>query len=245
MQIIVHADDLGMSEATNEAIVEALRCGWCTSASLLANGPAFDHALRLLRAGLPDADVGIHLNLSAFAPLCPALLSSDLLDAAGHLGPAGRHARRHHLPGIRAEWRAQIARVRGAGIQPGHLDSHQHLHWQPLLRRALHDLAREAGIPCVRGLGGYRPGVDPIRSGLQRLRSRRHALSIWRAGLRSTEGFVSVPVFREIGPSLRLSSLEIMTHPGANPPEEQGWLESPWWRGLPYPVRRISWRQLS
>jgi hypothetical protein len=90
------------------------------AASLLANGPAFDHALRLLRAGLPDADVGIHLNLSALAPLCLALLSPDLLDAAGHLSPAGRHARRHLLQPFQRLGREQVGLQHHLGADPGH-----------------------------------------------------------------------------------------------------------------------------
>ncbi|MFH1919983.1 MAG: ChbG/HpnK family deacetylase [Planctomycetota bacterium] len=44
-QIIISADDLGICESTNHAIEEAFRRGILTSTSLMASGPAFEHAV--------------------------------------------------------------------------------------------------------------------------------------------------------------------------------------------------------
>ena len=41
-QLIINGDDLGVCEATNLAIAEAFTNGILTSASLMANGPAFE-----------------------------------------------------------------------------------------------------------------------------------------------------------------------------------------------------------
>jgi len=48
MRIIVNADDLGMSEAVNEAIFQGMQRGVITSATMLANGPALKAAAQSL-----------------------------------------------------------------------------------------------------------------------------------------------------------------------------------------------------
>ena len=50
-RLIVNADDFGYTRGVNRAIVEACRNGVVTSASLLANGAAFEDAVEMIRAG--------------------------------------------------------------------------------------------------------------------------------------------------------------------------------------------------
>eukprot|EP00965_Chrysotila_dentata_P223431 6193567-Pleurochrysis_carterae.AAC.1 len=47
---VVVADDLGISHSRNTGIILALREGAVTAASILANGPAVQHAIRLVCA---------------------------------------------------------------------------------------------------------------------------------------------------------------------------------------------------
>ena len=61
IKVIFTADDFGLSQSINEGIVEGHTSGLLTSASLLVNAPATDHAVRLSR-GL-DLEVGIHLGI--------------------------------------------------------------------------------------------------------------------------------------------------------------------------------------
>src|SRR4051812_1864993 len=68
LSLIVNADDLGLSEAVNQGIAEAHTNGIVTSASIMANGAAFDHAVRLCQS-IPSLDVGIHLTLVEEQPL--------------------------------------------------------------------------------------------------------------------------------------------------------------------------------
>ncbi|HLY26998.1 MAG TPA: ChbG/HpnK family deacetylase, partial [Aggregatilineales bacterium] len=77
--LIVNADDFGLTEGTNRAIVEAFQQGIVTSTSLLANGYAFDHAIELAE-GLPDLGIGVHLTLTegpSVASDVPELLAGD------------------------------------------------------------------------------------------------------------------------------------------------------------------------
>src|SRR5690348_12321713 len=66
--LIVNADDFGMTEGHNNAILDAHRSGIVTSSSLLANGYAFDHAVALAKQ-TPTLGIGVHLTLTEGLPV--------------------------------------------------------------------------------------------------------------------------------------------------------------------------------
>lgn len=153
--LIVNADDLGWTEGVNRGIAEAHRNGIVTSASLLANGRAFANGVELAGA-MPGLRVGVHLNLSEGEPVAAREQVKSLVNEAGMLagGPEGlllRLARRGLvLEEVEREWDAQIRKVRGAGIQPTHLDGHKHVHMLPRLFEIVLRLAKRHGIGAVR-----------------------------------------------------------------------------------------------
>ena len=59
---MVNADDFGFTPDVNDGIVEAHRRGILTATTLMANGEAFDDAVRLARE-TPTLDIGCHLVL--------------------------------------------------------------------------------------------------------------------------------------------------------------------------------------
>ncbi len=59
---MVNADDFGFTPDVNAGIVEAHRRGILTATTLMANGDAFDDAVRLARE-TPTLDIGCHLVL--------------------------------------------------------------------------------------------------------------------------------------------------------------------------------------
>ena len=61
-RLIVNADDFGFTSDVNEGIVEAHTHGILTATTLMANGPAFEDAVRLAKAH-PSLDIGCHLVL--------------------------------------------------------------------------------------------------------------------------------------------------------------------------------------
>ena len=62
-QLIVNADDFGLTKRVSEAIVDVHRHGIVTSTTLMANGAAFEGAVALSRQ-MPRLGIGAHLNLS-------------------------------------------------------------------------------------------------------------------------------------------------------------------------------------
>ena len=60
--LVVNADDFGFTHDVNSGIVEAHARGIVTATTLMADGPAFDDAVRLARQH-PALNVGCHLVL--------------------------------------------------------------------------------------------------------------------------------------------------------------------------------------
>jgi predicted glycoside hydrolase/deacetylase ChbG (UPF0249 family) len=97
----------------------------------------------------------VHLVLHDEHALAPRERVPHLAGSSGRmhaLRPTARALLLGRIPDaeIEAEYRAQIERVRAAGVKPTHLDSHCHLHCVPRVAAILHRLGREYGIPCAR-----------------------------------------------------------------------------------------------
>ena len=152
-RLIVNADDFGLSEAVNRAVIEAHEHGIVTSTSIMAGGGAFEHAAALA-SRCPTLDVGVHLTLTEQRPVADSVPS--LVGADGQFAPHATDFARRWLRGgislsdVRKELDAQIRRVRAHGVRPTHLDGHQHVHVLPGIARVVAELAREHGIGAVR-----------------------------------------------------------------------------------------------
>lgn len=154
--LITNADDFGYTHDVNEGILHAHRAGILTATTIMATGPAFDHAARLAREN-PSLDLGVHLVLVGGAgfPHTVAELMREI--ALGRMR-------------IYDELAAQVRKVQGAGIRPSHLDSHKHTHLLPPVLKAVARLAAEFQIPWVR-----RPFDLPMQAG--RVPWKRQAVS--------------------------------------------------------------------
>jgi predicted glycoside hydrolase/deacetylase ChbG (UPF0249 family) len=139
----------------NRGIVHAHRNGIVTSASLLANGAAFESAVKLARSA-PALGVGVHLNLNDGKPVSPPEAIHSLVTAQGDFagGPETfmlRIARRNlNLKEVETEWDHQIQKVIDARIHPTHVDGHKHVHMLPGLFEIALRLARRHGIGAIR-----------------------------------------------------------------------------------------------
>ncbi len=70
-RLIVNADDFGFTPGVNRAIIEAHTRGIVTSATLMANGRAFEDAVRLAKT-VPRLSVGCHIVLIDGEPVLDA-----------------------------------------------------------------------------------------------------------------------------------------------------------------------------
>jgi chitin disaccharide deacetylase len=187
-QLVVNADDLGMTPGVNRAIVEAHRNGIVTSVSLLANGAAFEDAVAALRQ-CPRLSVGLHVNLTEGKPAGPA--AKPLVDHSGCFHSPGALAIRLSVGAItmsdlEAEISAQAQRATRAGITLSHFDSHHNIHLHPRAASALASVAERMNVPWIR-FRGQRPVLPWMlrEAGLLRLRDHaRHLVAM--LGARAT-----------------------------------------------------------
>ncbi len=139
---MINADDFGFTRDVNAGIVHAHRSGVLTSTTLMANGEAFDDAVKLA-AATPTLDIGCHLVLVQGSSV---LTGKELPETPKQL--LAILAKRKL--DVYAELRAQIEKILAAGLKPTHLDSHKHTHLVPAVFRAVVRLAHEFAIPYVR-----------------------------------------------------------------------------------------------
>jgi predicted glycoside hydrolase/deacetylase ChbG (UPF0249 family) len=151
MILVVNADDFGLTEGTNRAIINAHQTGIVTSTSMLANGQAFDHAIDLARQN-PNLGIGVHLTLNEGVPVSDA----PELRVEGEFPlrptPYVKALLMGRLPraAIRREFEAQIQKVIEAGIQPTHVDGHKYIHLLPGITDLAVSAAHKFNIPIMR-----------------------------------------------------------------------------------------------
>jgi len=153
-QVIISADDFGLSEGVNEAVERAHREGLLSTASLMVAGPAAADAVRRAKT-LPNLRVGLHLVVIE-GPAADPAAAPALVDANGQfpsdqlrLGVAYRFhpaSRRQLAAEVRAQYRAFAA----TGLRLDHANAHKHMHLHPTVGRLLIDIGRDHGLPAIR-----------------------------------------------------------------------------------------------
>jgi chitin disaccharide deacetylase len=128
--LMIHADDMGLSQSTNAAVIRAFDSRGITSGSIMMPCPwapdiaayAKDH---------PGLDIGIHLTMTSewehykWDGVTSSSLIPSLLDKNGYFYPDVEDLAKTGK-GIDAEkeLRAQIDKAISLGVNPTHLDTH-------------------------------------------------------------------------------------------------------------------------
>lgn len=148
---IVHADDIGMSQATLPAIAELFDFGLVSSAAIMVPCPWFRGAAAYA-VDHPNTDFGVHLTLNAewdsfrWGPISTRDIASGLIDETGYFYNNTEETNRNaDRVALRHELDAQLARAREAGIQITHADTHMFCLGTPQLLRYYVDAALNAG----------------------------------------------------------------------------------------------------
>jgi hopanoid biosynthesis associated protein HpnK len=243
-QLIVNADDFGLTSGVNRAIVEAHRNGIVSSTTLMANGAAFADAVEAARA-LPRLSVGCHVVLTDGAPVSsPAavdtLLAIRSAEPEKFYSSLSGFAARATLGGfdreqLVTEITAQIRKIQATGIEVTHLDSHKHAHIFPEILTAMLRAARICGVRAIRS-----PFVPMKAIMAQQFAGKRALLKRYgqvkilnsfagqfrrqttRAGVRSPDGVIGVIetglldslLLRQALTSLPEGTWELVCHPG-------------------------------
>ena len=164
-RLIINADDFGFTSGVNRAILEAHSHGVVTSATLMANGPAFAEAVQLAGT-VPKLSIGCHVVLTDGEPVLGAERLPSFTSGShfrdGMIAFAARAiAGRIDGDEIAAEASAQIRKIQSAGIAVSHIDTHKHTHLFPKILQPLLRAAANCGVRAVRNPFGPRL---PLRS---------------------------------------------------------------------------------
>jgi chitin disaccharide deacetylase len=239
-ELILNADDFALTRGVNEGILRAHREGILTSTTLMANGRAFDDGVERARAN-PTLGVGCHLVLVGGPAVAPRDEIRSLVDKDGFLPSSlGTFMARFSVGMIRTkeierELRAQIGKIRAAGIEPTHLDTHKHTHVHPRVMEAVGRVARGLGITRVRKpvenlkdswnsthAAGLGISTELVAAAIVRTIAPSFDAISRRFGLSSPDHFLGLALTGRLGPAalrrmidtLPDGRTEIMLHPG-------------------------------
>lgn len=148
-KFILNADDFGLDEHSNSAVLNCYKKGIIKSASLIVNTESFFKAADILSL-CPDLSTGIHLNIFEGKPLsdCPKLTKNGEFKKS-FLFFFFNQYNKEVLNQIEKEFRCQIEKMlKYAPVE--HIDSHVHIHAIPSIFKITAKLTKEYDIKFVR-----------------------------------------------------------------------------------------------
>jgi predicted glycoside hydrolase/deacetylase ChbG (UPF0249 family) len=170
------ADDFGLTPAVDRAVFAALSQRVVSTPAFMPTAPRAEDLLRTY-CEHGYTSIGWHITLSepSHRPSSRHLreFSAALCDSTGAF--AGREQAFQVLVGpegsllqqLRSELRAQLERIRCAGLNVSHVSSHHHVHVIPSVADALMQTLREANLGHV-PIRGYGQAIGPSSSGAHR-----------------------------------------------------------------------------
>jgi predicted glycoside hydrolase/deacetylase ChbG (UPF0249 family) len=219
-----------------------------TSASLLANGSAFEEAALRAR-DFPRVSFGVHLNLTEGFPLSTHPGLAAILKPDGtfrrekirrlHIGESLRGA-------VLAEWITQVEKAVRSGVPVSHFDGHHHVHTAPGLFPTLKALQRRFGMRRVRltKTSILRRTCAVVTARLQGILESGAAVLVSdedHGRMHFAQGFHAVATLS----TPRMRSVELMVHPGhPDYDEETRLLSGEWWKELPFEIQTIGYHEL-
>ena len=169
MELISHADDLGLSKSIDDAILQAAWAGHLSRVSCLVTHL---HPTKPTPYALPSTiECCLHFNATEGTPIADPTTIPSLLNRAGQFYSLPAFLIRIGRGKIREidlerELTAQLERFREIfGHYPTHLDSHQHSHLTRLVGNVLWSVGSKFSLETVRtaplivypGTSGYTP----------------------------------------------------------------------------------------
>jgi predicted glycoside hydrolase/deacetylase ChbG (UPF0249 family) len=227
LQLIVNADDFGLSEDSVAATIECFEAGALTSATIMPSVPATDRALAYALEH-PELGFGVHLTFTGEKGSRPLAHVPGLTGRDGRfLSPRAVRARAlsgRLDPGqIAREIEAQVRAVRDAGVEVSHVDSHRHLHKFAPFREALARALPGLGIRRVRSVQDVYLEGSPLsptywlgRRWRRRIRDRFETTDHFFMAGKKDAPWTRALLARldRLGPG----SLEVGVHPGREEP---------------------------
>jgi predicted glycoside hydrolase/deacetylase ChbG (UPF0249 family) len=130
--VIIHADDVGMCQASLAAYADMVDFGLVSAASTMVPCPWFPAVAAFCRDRSHDhVDLGVHVTLTSefeayrWGPISTRDLSTGMIDRDGYFYAASEAVQAHGRPeAVKREIEAQVQRALEAGIDVTHVDTH-------------------------------------------------------------------------------------------------------------------------
>lgn len=217
MLIIINADDFGMNEQINWAIIHSFKRGLCSSTTIMPNMPGFEEACHLSHENKLRNYIGMHLVLSCGYPLTEKIKHfSKFCDKEGRLCLTMTKPilslETVEKEVLAEEIKAQIKRCRDYGIPITHIDSHHHAHTQWGIATVLIPIVREQGISYIRISRNYGLKLNFLKRTYKYVFNYRLRI----AKLARTKYCVSIKDYiyiQHLSVKDSIKSLEVMIHP--------------------------------
>jgi len=165
-ELIIHADDLGMSKGVNTGIFGLYDAGVVTSTSLMVGMPAAEEAASGLRER-PEMCAGLHVSFCQGRKISRSAILESISSDNGTFRGYGSFLTSYtagFLPraDLENEIRCQMNEfTRLTGRSPTHFDSHRYIHALPGIMKILISVAEETGGTAIRNPMETVPGRSP------------------------------------------------------------------------------------
>lgn len=210
-QVIINADDFGLTDSCSRAIAEAFRQGLISSTTACANGNYIREAYQLAKQNEFADRIGIHINLTEGTPLTEKIQKDPFfcMDGKfhGHINRLKRPSK-EQIEEVREEVLAQINKLREIGFDLTHADSHHHIHTDIFLENVIAEVLLQSGIQKIR-LHRNLGNIPFYKKIVKKLYNRK----VKRQGFLTTERMGSLQDWKIISESERDHFCEIMVHP--------------------------------
>jgi len=236
-QLIVTADDFGLTESINKGIEKAYGEGIVSYLNFMPAGEAFEDALEFTKRVRLD-EMGAHLSLTQNKPLTDPAKIPTLVAKDGRFHRnygnflANFFLGRIDTGEIRLELKNQLDALGRADVLITSLSSHEHIHMVPDILDIFIKLAKECKIPYVRCLRSESL-IPPVT--MKKL-YKNFALSLFvrnmeyilkESGMDFTDNFLGFldsgnlqeSILLKMLGSLKDGTTELVCHPGFAGPE--------------------------
>lgn len=133
--LVVHADDVGITQSSIDAFLELTDFGTVSSGSTMVPAPWLPAVAKMFQAN-PTLDLGIHLVLNCeyetyrWRPVSNVDENSGLIDENGYFKQDSLEViKSGNRQSIEDELEAQIRVAQNLGIKPTHVDTHSGTAW--------------------------------------------------------------------------------------------------------------------
>ncbi|NBM48237.1 ChbG/HpnK family deacetylase [Proteus sp. G2666] len=211
-KIIINADDFGISQNVNKAIVTCFEHEIINSTTILANMYSTNEAIKLAKD--LNLSVGIHLNLVEGCSLTSKIKNfSQVYNKENsafefNISRSSLKLNNSLLEAIKIELDSQICYLLDNGIDPTHLDSHQHTHTIFPIFNIVKSLGKKYNLKI------RIPRTTGSKSQLKIIYKKIIMLNLISNKINLTNEFINIDEFKN--GYAHKGNLEVMVHPDIN-----------------------------